>query len=157
MDACPPDMAKMTFYDFIKSLLGADLWAMLALAGPLNPDKWDVHNRWWLRQKEALQDRLGRRGDSSDWIRFVIWRSKLYMHTFLDLQKIVCINITLLPLEKIIWDFVMLRNILLELKLVAEEDLNKPNTYFQKVATMGESQMLYLYCCNNKNFQEPDC
>ena len=137
MDSCPPSMAKMTFYQFIKSSMGVDLWSMLSLAGPLNPDKWDVHNRWWTRQHGWLHDKLGRRGDAHDWIMFVIWRSKLFMHTFLDVQKILVLNITILPLEKLIWDLTMLRNILLDLKLVAEEDLHKPSTYFQKLATMG--------------------
>ena len=118
--------------------MGADLWSLLSLNGPLNPDQWDQFNRWWLNAKEHLNNKLGRRGDSSDWLMFVHWRAKLFMHTFLDLQKIVVLNVTMLPLEKIIWDFTMLRNILLELKLVAEEDLAKPNTYFQKLATMGK-------------------
>ena len=144
MDNCPPSMAKMTFYQFIKSPMGLDLWSILSLSGPLNPEKWDVYNRWWLREKEALHDKLGRRGDAHDWIMFVIWRSKLFMHTFLDVQKIMVLNITLMPLEKLIWDFTMMRNILLDLKLVCEEDLNKPNTYFQRLATMGKLLIPFL-------------
>ena len=124
--------------------MGADLWAILSLGGPLNPDKWDLHERWWLRQKGELHDKLGRRGDASDWIMYVTWRSKLFMHTFLDVQKIMVLNITMVPLEKLIWDFTMLRNILLDLKLVAVEDLAKPSTYFQRLATMGK----YAYLSN---------
>ena len=138
MNTCPPDVAKMTFYQYIKSPMGADLWSILSLNGPLNPDQWEQFNRWWLNAKENLNNKLGRRGDTSDWLMFVNWRSKLFMHTFLDIQKIVVLNVTMLPLEKIIWDFTMLRNILLDLKLVAEDDLVKPDSYFQKLATMGK-------------------
>ena len=130
-------MAKLSFFQFLKSPMGSDLNTMLHLPGQPDPGQWDIHNRWWLLQRENLDDRLGRRGDAPDWPMFVAWRSKLFMHTFLDLQGKMVTNLTAVPLEKIIWDLTTLRNILLELKLVNQEDLKDPKTYFQKVAVMG--------------------
>ena len=69
---------------------------------------------------------------------FVAWRAKLFMHVFLGIQKTMVINITSVPLEQLIWDFTALRNILLELRLVVEDDLEKPSNYFQKLAVMGK-------------------
>ena len=138
MNTCPTDIAKLSFYQFLKSNMGSDLTAMLCLNGQPNPSQWDNHNRWWLLQREILDDKLGRRGDAPDWPMFVWWRSKLFMSTFLDIQKYMTVNLTMVPLEKLIWDFTALRNILLELHLVAQEDLKKPVTYFQKVAVMGK-------------------
>ena len=60
------------------------------------------------------------------------------MNILMDIQKHMTLNLTTLALEKLIWDVTALRNILLELKLVAIEDLKKPVTYFQNVATMGK-------------------
>ena len=141
MNKCPGDVAKLSFFQFLKSPLGADLNCMFHLSGQPSPDQWDVHNRWWLREREDLDDRLGRRGDAPDWPMFVVWRSKLFMHVFLDLQRKMVTNLTAVPLERIIWDVTTLRNILLELKLVSQEDLKDPKTYFQKVATMGKGYL----------------
>ena len=138
MATCPPDVAKMSFFQFIKSPLGVDLWSMLSLNGAPNPSDWEKHERWWQDQKQALHERLARRGDAPDWAMFCVWRAKLFMHIFLDIQKIMVINITLWPLEKLIWDLTALRNILLEMKLVDETGLDKPETYFQRIAVMGK-------------------
>ena len=110
---------------------------MLSLAGPLNPDQWAVQERWWLNQREKMDDKLQRRGDAPDWPMYVAWRTKLYMHTFFETQKCMVVNLTMVPIEKIIWNLTTLRNILLDLGLVFESDLEKPATYFQKVAVMG--------------------
>ena len=138
MNTCPPDIASLTFFQFLKSPMGADFTVMCHLNGQPNPADWDNYNRWWLLQREQLDDKLGRRGDAPDWPRFVAWRSKLFMSTFMDIQKHMTVNLTMLSLEKIIWDLTALRNILLELHLVNPEDLKKPTTYFQKVAVMGK-------------------
>ena len=137
MNTCPMDIAKMSFFQVVKSPLGSDLAAMLCLNGQPDPAGWDNYNRWWLLQREQLDDRLGRRGDAPDWPMFVIWRSKLFMSIFLDIQKVMTVNLTAVPLEKLVWDFTALRNILVELRLVQLEDLKKPKTYFQKIAVMG--------------------
>ena len=129
------DVGKLSFYQFVQHPLGADFMTMLSLNGSLNPDQWDVKERWWIEQRSALQDKLGLRGDQPDWPMYVAWRSKLFMHIFFDLQKVMVINITMLPLEKLVWDLTALRNILIDLKLVLEEDLENPTTYFQKVAS----------------------
>ena len=128
----------MTFFQFVQSPLGADLMAMLTLTGAQNPDQWNIHERWWLDQREKLDSKLQKRGDAPDWPLYVTWRSKLFMHTFLEMQKCMVINLTMVPIEKIIWNLVTLRNILLDLGLVFETDLEKPVTYFQKVAAMGK-------------------
>ena len=135
---CPPDVAKLTFYQFVKSPLGADFTTMVSLGGPLNPAQWDHYERWWLRNREDVNSKLQIRGEQSDWVMFVAWRAKLFMHIFLGIQKNMVINITAVTLEQLIWDFTALRNILLELRLIVEDDLEKPSTYFQKVAVMGE-------------------
>ena len=138
MNTCPQDIAKLSFFQFVKSAMGSDLMVMCHLNGQPNPAEWDNYNRWWLLEREQLDDRLGRRGDAPDWPMFVAWRSKLFMNVFMDIQKHMTINLTTLPLERLIWDLTALRNILLELKLVNVEDLKKPVTYFQKVAVMGK-------------------
>ena len=137
MNTCPQDVAKLTFYQFIKSPLGSDLMVMLCLGGQPNPAQWDVHSRWWLRQREEMDNKLKTRGDAPDWPIYVTWRAKLFMSIFLETQKIMVINITMVPLEKLIWNFTAMRNILVDLALVVEEDLVKPVTYFQKLAKMG--------------------
>ena len=138
MNTCPPDIAKLTFYQFVKSPMGVDFAVMCHLNGQPNPGEWDNYNRWWLLQRQQLDDKLGRRGDAPDWPMFVAWRSKLFMSIFMDIQKHMTTNLTAVSLEKLIWDLTALRNILLELQLVYLEDLKKPSTYFQKVAVMGK-------------------
>ena len=135
---CPPDVAKMSFFQFVQSPLGADLLVMLSLSGPLNPDQWAVQERWWLDQREKMDQKLHKRGDAPDWPMYVAWRTKLFMHTYLEMQKCMVTNLTMVPIEKIIWNLTTLRNILLDLGLVFESDLEKPSTYFQKVAKMGK-------------------
>ena len=73
---CPPDMAKMSFFQFVQSPLGTDLMTMFSLAGPLNPDQWSIQERWWLDQKEKMDRKLQKRGDTPDWPMYVVWRSK---------------------------------------------------------------------------------
>ena len=143
----PMDIAKMTFYQILKSPAGADLWSMLSLNGVPNPDQWEIHNRWWLDQKQVLHNKLGRRGDAPDWATFCLWRAKLFMHIFLDVQKIMVINISMWPIEKLIWDLTALRNILLEMKLVDEDNLTKPETFFQRIAVMGKYHLTMIYNC----------
>ena len=145
MNSCPPDVAKLTLFQYVKSPMGADLWSLLALNGPLNPDQWDQYDRWWLNTKETLHNKLGRRGEAPDWIMFVHWRSKLFMSAYLEIQKVAVINVTMVPLEMLIWNFTLLRNILIELKLVAEDDLVKPTTFFQKLATIGKYRRLHHF------------
>ena len=60
--------------------MGADLMSMLCLGGQPDPGQWDNYNRWWLLQRENLDNKLGRRGNAPDWPNFVAWRSKLFMH-----------------------------------------------------------------------------
>ena len=138
MDNSLQDIAKMSFFQFLRSPPGGDLMLMFLLPGQPNPDQWDIHNRWWLSAREALDDKLGRRGDAPDWPLYVTWRSKLFMSIFLETQKYIVINITEISLEKLIWNFTAMRNILIDLKLVQEEDLKSPKGYFQKLAVMGE-------------------
>ena len=145
MERCPADIAKTQFYQFVKSPMGLDLWKMLSLNGPLNPDDWDIYHRWWLEEKQKMQDKLLRRGDCSEWPMFIVWRSQLFMHVLLEIQRNMVTNITAIPLEKLIWDFTTLRNILLEMKLVSEVDLVKKlpkPTHFQKIAVMGKFMIL---------------
>ena len=138
MNTCPADVAKLSFYQYIKSPLGGDLMLMFCLNGQPNPAQWDVHNRWWLRQREDMDAKNKMRGDAPDWPMYVTWRSKLFMSIFLETQKIMVVNITMVPLEKLIWNFTAMRNILLDLHIVVEADLEKPATYFQKLAKMGK-------------------
>ena len=133
------DIAKMSFFQFLRSPLGGDLMLMFLLPGQPSQDQWDIYNRWWLSAREDLDDRLGRRGDAPDWPLYATWRSKLFMSIFLETQKHMVINITEVSLEKLIWNFTAMRNILLDLKLVNEDELKSPKTYFQKVAVMGKS------------------
>ena len=138
INTCPMDVGKMEFFQFLKSPCGSDLMLMLLLPGQPNPDQWDIHHRWWLNAREQMDDKTGRRGDQPDWPLYVTWRSKLFMSIFLETQKIMVINITEVPLEKLIWNFTAMRNILLDLKLVHEDELKNPKNYFQKLAVMGK-------------------
>ena len=63
----------------------------------------------------------------------------------MKIQKVAVINVTMVPLEMLIWNFTLLRNILIELKLVAEDDLVKPTTFFQKLATIGKYWRLHHF------------
>ena len=137
MNTCPSDLAKMEFYDFIKSPMGQDLYLMLSLPGQPDPNQWDIHLRWWLDSRESVDNKLGRRGDAPDWPVLVMWKSKVFMSIFMDVQKAVAINITMMPLEQLIWNFTALRNILADLHLVNLENLDKPTTFFQKLAVAG--------------------
>ena len=61
------------------------------------------------------------------------------MKALLDIQKKLVTNVTAWPLEGILWDLVLMRNVLLELRLVKPEDLkNKPVTHLQKLASLGK-------------------
>ena len=143
---CPKDIAKLTFYQFVATPLGADFTTMISLSGSLNPAQWEGYENWWNRERENLDNRLKKRGDCPDWPMYVAWRSKLFMHIFFGIQKIMVINLTTTTVEQLIWDLTALRNILFDLKLVAEEDLTlKPTTYFQKVAMMGKQVVLTIY------------
>ena len=86
-------------------------------------------------------------GDSPDWALFVKWRAKLFMQSFLTIQKFLVTNVTAVPLELIIWELLTLRNVLLELQLVKPTDLDKkPTNFFQKVALMGKFYLPKYRC-----------
>ena len=138
MNRCPEDLAKLEFYQFVKSPLGANLHAMLLMPGQPSPDLWDQHNRWWLNAREALDNKTGKRGDSPDWPTLVIWKSRIFMSIVDEVLKVIMINPTMWPLEQYIWSFVSMRNILLDLFLVEQSQLKKPVTYFDKVAVIGK-------------------
>ena len=60
------------------------------------------------------------------------------MKALLDVQKKLVTNVTAWPLEGILWDLVLMRNVLLELKLVKLDELKaKPANHFQKLAMLG--------------------
>ena len=64
-------------------------------------------------------------------------QTKMFMNIFLDVQKSLVVNISSVSVEELIWQFTALRNILFDLALVNDDDLNKPVTYFQKLAVIG--------------------
>ena len=110
---------------------------LLCLPGQPDPGQWDIHERWWITQKEVLDSKLSNRGDQPDWAMYCTWRSKLFMSFFMETQKLLVLNITATSLEKLIWNFTAMRNILIDLAIVTEADLERPVTYFQKLAVMG--------------------
>ena len=59
-NAPPQDVAKLDFYRFIKSPMGADLHEMIFLEGQPSQIQWDHLNDWWLLNKQQLDEKLGK-------------------------------------------------------------------------------------------------
>ena len=69
-----------------------------------------------------------------DWAMLVMWRSKLFMTTYMEIIGLVSTNLTVTSVEALIWKFNLLKNILIELKLITEDDKNKPLSIFQRIS-----------------------
>ena len=54
------DMAKMGFFQFLRSEHGSDLLDMLFLAGQPTPALWAEYTTWWGNSKQELDAKLAK-------------------------------------------------------------------------------------------------
>ena len=78
-------MAKMSFFEFLRSPMGVDLYRMLSLEYQPGPDDWERHAIWWNDCHERLRIELNKRGAFEEYHEFVAWRSQLFMNTYWQL------------------------------------------------------------------------
>ena len=74
----------------------------------------------------------------------VQWKSKLFMEIYWQIVMQVSINPSSLNLERLIWKFTALRNIVLELYLAKEEELRNKSTIFQEIGNTGRFLKNYI-------------
>ena len=53
-------MAKLGFYQFLKSNHGADLLDMLCIPGQPSPALWTVYLNWWGNSKQDIDGKLAK-------------------------------------------------------------------------------------------------
>lgn len=169
----PPDLAKESFWQFIQSTRGTELMSMLSIGGktwlgnfltqtyiklkpnlscfPLtfrsgqpSPALWRHYENWWGSAKVQWLDQVSpRKDDVPDWHMKAMWLSKSFMTTYWQVMQPLCMNMSIINVELLIWKLTMLRNILVELYLVKSADLEAgmKSTTFQKIAQAGKQKV----------------
>ena len=74
----------MSFFQFLKSPMGADLYKLLSIETQPNEEDWLRHQRWWDDNVKKLQLKLNKRGAFDEYHEFVAWRSQMFMATYWD-------------------------------------------------------------------------
>ena len=111
---------------------------MLGIAGQPSESLWAHHENWWNNARQKWNNALKTQQDQPDWPQLVWWRSKTFMAVYMKVLTEVITNPSRPSLEGLMWDFTVMRNALLDLKLVSETDLQgKANNLFQKIAKTG--------------------
>ena len=135
--ASPPDLAKVEFFQFVKSNDGKDLYDMFNIIDQPTEGLWNHYNNWWTTHKEEWDAKYNPRGilDTS-WARFVTWTSKAFMKVFMDVLMIMTTNPSLMNGEQLLWYTILMKNFILDLKLATKEDSVVPKTWFQKMVAL---------------------
>ena len=108
------------------------------ISGQPTPALWKHYENWWCAGKTIWLDKVSpRKDDTPDWHMLVQWKSKLFMEIYWQIVMQISINPSSLNLERLIWKFTALRNIILELCLAKEEELRNKSTIFQEIGNTG--------------------
>ena len=137
--ASPPDLAKVEFFQYIKSNDGKDLYDMFNVVDQPTEGLWQHYLNWWTTNKIDWDNQFNPRGilDTS-WARFVTWSTKAFMKVFMDILMTMTMNPSLMNGEQLLWMTTILKNIILDLKLATLVDSVHPKTWFQKVVALRE-------------------
>ena len=135
--ATPPDLAKIEFFQFIKSNDGKDLYDIFNIIDQPTEALWNHYCNWWTTNKEVWDNKYNPRGTlDTSWARFVTWTSKAFMKVFMDTLMIMTVNPSLMNGEQLLWYTVLMKNCILELKLTTTEDAVGQKTWFQKMVML---------------------
>ena len=145
---CPPDMATMDFFQFIKAPEGRDLYDMFNIVDQPSESLWEHHNNWWTSNKITWDDQFNPRGKLDvTWCRFIMWSSKLFMSVYMTVLKTVTVNPSLYNGEQMLWEATLMKNLILDMKLATKIDSKNPKTLFQRLVALRK------YILRNKFFE----
>ena len=134
---CPTDVAKLEFFQFVKSTDGRHLYDMFNVIDQPSEALWEHHSNWWTNSKTEWDSKFNPRGIlDATWCRFVMWTSKMFMDVFTRLMSTISINPTIYNGELLLWEVTLLKNLVLDLKLATKIDSENPKTWFQRIVAL---------------------
>ena len=134
---CPMDVAKLEFFQFIKTTDGRHLYDMFNIVDQPSEGLWNHYHNWWTTNKVDWDAKFNPRGNlDATWCRFVFWTSKMFMDIYTRMISTMTINPTIYNGEQLLWEATLLKNLILDLKLATKTDSTSPKTWFQRVVAL---------------------
>ena len=120
---------------------GAQLLEILSLGGQPDPNLYDHYEKIWLQAKSDWDDREKLHPNTPDWATRVMWKSKSFMAEYWRVTNQISVNPFALSQEELLWSLQLLIQQLLDMKLIAKEDLKLKKSslnFLQRIALVPD-------------------
>ena len=117
----PTDIARLNFFQFIQVNMGQSVMEVITLNGWPGKDEWVKWEAWWDKESNGVAEDMTRRGEkglSTKWPFKAKRLADIIIHAVNEMNVIAVENMTQWSVEKWMWRVNLIKNALIELKIL---------------------------------------